>query len=469
MKTNFLFLIFCMVGSWALFSCANIIPPGGGPRDSIPPHLIGSIPKDSALNVTTQNIVLTFDEYVQLQAVNENLIVSPVPKSTPMVDYKLRNVTVKLKDTLEKNTTYSINFGNAIKDVNEGNQAKNFTYVFSTGGKIDSNKYTGYVLLAETGKIDSTLIVVLHNNNHDSSIVKNRPRYFTKLNGKGFFSFNYLPNGLFSVYVLPDDFTKKYDDSTKLFAFLDKPVAINATTRTDSLFAYQEFKKKEGKPTTTPTPGGNGKQIVKAGVEDKRLKYTVNLENGQQDLLSPMLFTFNKPLKAWDSTKIVLYDTSFNPVSGYKLSLDTGKTKITLEYPWKEKTGFRIIVAKDAVTDTSGINLSKSDSARFITKRESEYGSCRLRFPNIDFSKNPVLQLVQDGKITESVVLTTKEFIRKRFRPGDYEIHILFDANKNGIWDPGKFSEKRQPEIVKSFDKKAVIRADRDTDQSFVF
>lgn len=451
-----------------LNACANIIPPGGGPRDSIPPRLLGSIPKDSALNVTTQTVVLTFDEYVQLQSVNENLIVSPYPKSAPFVDSKLRNVTVKLKDSLEKNTTYAINFGSAIKDVNEGNLAKEFTYVFSTGKSIDTNHYRGYVILAETGKIDSTLIVVLHNNNNDSSIKKNRPRYFAKLNGNGYFNFNYLPDGLFSAYVIPNDFTKKYDDSTKVFAFLNQPVKINPITRTDTLYAFQEFKKKE-RSTTTVT-NNNAKPSGKATAEDKRLKYTANLEGGQQDLLGSLDLSFNRKIKSWDSTKIVLLDTNYHPITGYILSLDTARTRISIQYPWKEKTAFRIIIGKDAVTDTAGINLTKSDSARFITKKEADYGSCRLRFVNIDFTKNPVLQLVQEGRIIESIVLTSKEFIRKRIHPGEYEIRILFDNNKNGIWDSGKFTvPKIQPEVVRAFSKKLTIKPDRDTDQSFIF
>src|SRR6202045_2980966 len=117
----------------ALTGCANIIPPTGGPRDSIPPRLISVVPKDSSLNFKTSQIVFSFDEYVELKEIRENLVVSPVPKTDPIVDSKLRTITVRLKDTLEPNTTYSLNFGKAIRDVNEGNILKNFDYVFSTG------------------------------------------------------------------------------------------------------------------------------------------------------------------------------------------------------------------------------------------------------------------------------------------------------------------------------------------------
>jgi hypothetical protein len=449
------------------FSCANIIPPGGGPKDSIPPHLISSFPKDSAVNVSSQNIILTFDEYIQLQNTNENLIISPNPKNLPLVDYKLHNVTVKLRDSLEKNTTYSLNFGRAIKDVNEGNEAKEFTYVFSTGNKIDSNHYDGYVFLAETGKIDTTLIVILHNNLNDSAVHKNKPRYYTRINGKGYFNFKYLPTGKFSVYVVPNDFTKKYDDSTKMFAFLNEPILINSNSRSDTLFAYQEFYKKEIKSTATPVSNTSKAKQTK---EDKRLKYTANLESGGlQDLLSPLELNFARPLKSWDSSKIVLLDTLFKPISGYTLKIDSTKTKISLEYPWKEKQYFNFIISNDAVTDTNGISLSKSDTAKIFTKRYAEYGSCRVRFVNLDLSTHPVMQLILEGKVFESYPITGKEFYRKLFKPGEYELRILYDNNQNGKWDPGSFKEKRQPEKVKNFIKKIVIRPDRDTDQSFAF
>ncbi len=455
-----------LVSQMLLFSCANIIPPGGGPRDTIAPRLIMANPKDSSKNVISQNITLTFDEYVELQGVNENLVIQPYPKNTPLVDYKLRNVSVKLKDSLENNTTYSINFGNAIKDVNEGNVAKELTYVFSTGNKIDGNQYQGSVILAESGKSDSTLIVVLHNILVDSSIKKNRPRYMTKLDGKGNFRFKYLPDGLFNVFVLPNDFTKKYEDSTKIFAFLNAPILINSISRTDTLYAYQAYKKIE---KSSASSNNNNAKLNERKTEDKRLKYTASLDNGQQDLLNPLVLTFNRKINQWDSSKIRLMDTLFRPITGYHISMDSTQTKFSIQYPWKEKTSFRIIIAKDAFSDTAGVNLPKADSARFVTKKEADYGSFRLRFANLDISKHPVLQLIQENKIIESIPLTGADYSRKRFRPGEYELRILLDQNQNGDWDPGSYLLKRQPELVRSYSKKMVIRADRDTDLRYTF
>src|SRR5262245_3766502 len=89
--------------------CANIVPPQGGLRDSIPPLLIKAAPEDSTKNFTGKRITFSFDEFVDLDNVQQNLLVSPTPKAEPSVDYKLNTVTVRLRDTLEANTTYSLN------------------------------------------------------------------------------------------------------------------------------------------------------------------------------------------------------------------------------------------------------------------------------------------------------------------------------------------------------------------------
>lgn len=404
--------------------------------------------------------MLTFDEYVTLQNTQENLIISPLLKNSPLVDFKLRNVTIKLKDSLEANTTYSFNFGEAIKDVNEGNIARNLNYVFSTGNTVDFNTYKGKVIIAENGKTDSSLlIVVLHKNLEDTAVIKEMPRYYTRLNGKGEFVFNNLPKGVFAVYVIEKGFSKKYDDSTKLFAFRNSPLEIGTHTSTDTLYAFQAFKPSEKKVSTTPLKvPGNSKN-------ETRLRYSIDLENGQQDLLSNLTLTFTKKLTSFDSSKFELFDTSFRKLNDYSFSMDSTKTKVILKYKWKEGTAFRIIIAKDAASDSMGTTLAKADTIRFNSKKEADYGSLRLRFANLDLSKNPVLQFIQNEKLLESVPLTQSDFTRKRFRPGAYELRILYDNNKNGVWDTGKFlGSKRQPEIVFLIPKQIAIRSNWDNE-----
>jgi hypothetical protein len=445
-----------------LSSCANIIPPTGGKRDSLPPRLVVAMPKDSAVNVNTKNILLTFDEYIALENPQSNIIVSPYIKKLPEYDSKLRNMTIKIKDSLEANTTYSFDFGDAIRDVNEGNIAKKLTYVFSTGSNIDYNTYNGKVVRAEDGKTDSTLVVVLHRNLADSAITKLLPRYYTRINGKGEFTFYNLPKGDFAVYVVKNAYPWKYVDSAATFAFRNTPVTVGDHTPRDTLYAFEAAKRTALSPIASNT---STVKLSATNKDDKRLRYSSGLENGQQDLLSDLTLTFNRKLTSFDSTKFILSDTNYNKLNGYSVSFDSGKTKVFLKYKWKEATNLRFLIAKDAVADSLGTTLAKIDTIHFITKRETDYGSIRLRFTNLDLSKNPVLQFVQNNILLESVPLKLMEFQRKLYKPGTYELRILDDTNNNGIWDTGKFfGSKRQPEIVHLIPKQVAIRANWDNE-----
>jgi hypothetical protein len=444
-----------------LGSCANIIPPVGGPRDSLPPVLVTSLPKDSSVNFKGNRITLTFDEYVDVKDLQTNLIVSPVPKNAPIIDSKLKNVTIRLRDSLEPNTTYSINFGNAIKDVNEGNTAKEFTYIFSTGSKIDNNTLVGKVMLAETGKIDTTLIVALYKDVNDTAVIKHTPRYYAKLKGDGSFSFKNLPEGQFAIYAMPNDYSKKYDDTTKLFAFANEPAMASASPKEITLYAYEQAKRKE-KPTAPPPTGG--KKDNNAKEQDKRLRYSINLENGKQDLLDDtLILNFNRKLKHFDSSKIILADTNYNVLKSYIVKRDTS-SKVMVIHHWNEDMQMRILISKDAVSDSAGVTLSKADTLKFSTKKESEYGSLRLRFKNFNIAQKPVLLITRDNTIIQSLALNDKEYYQKLFKPGEYDLRILFDKNGNGVWDAGNFKLKRQPEIVIQLPKKISVRANWDNE-----
>lgn len=437
--------------------CANIIPPTGGPRDSLAPVLISATPKDSMLNFTGKKIVLVFDEYVELdQKLQENLVVSPNPEATPMIDSKLKTVTINLKDSLLPNTTYSINFGSSIKDVNEGNFYKNFTYVFSTGNELSNGTFSGRVLIAETGLPDSTLIVVLQRSASDTAVVKNKPAYYTKLDGSGRFQFKYLPNETFHVFVVPDDFSKKYDDSTKMFAFYDEAVTAGQTTDSIRLFAYQQYKPADKNQTRTAAP-------AEKKDEDKRLRLTVGI-SGEQDLLKDLDFSLNRKVKLFDSTKIILADTNYKTLPGVSFTKDTTEKKFTLKYNWRPDENYKLIIYKEAFTDSAGTTLSKSDTLTFKTKSESDYGSLRLHFNNLDLSLNPVLQILKQNELTQSVILNSPDWYSKLTEPGEYELRILFDKNKNGIWDPGDYSKKLQPEMVQRIGRKLNVRGNIDNE-----
>ena len=280
--------------------CAQIISPTGGKRDSIPPVLLIANPPSGTTNFKGNRITLNFDEYIVIDQLRENMLVSPTPKLDPYVDFKLKTVTIKLRDTLQPNTTYTIDLGNAIRDNNENNILKHFSYVFSTGPFIDSLKFTGKVHIAETGKADSTLQVYLYKNLDDSAVLKQKPKYIARLDSSGNFSFKNLPPGLYKVYALKDgDGGKTYNSPAEMFAFADSTVNVNSNTTSVNLYAYVEEKEKP-RPAKTLTPA------------EKKLKYTIRVPTEKQDILNDLIIEFNKPLKNFDPQKILLTDTLYN-------------------------------------------------------------------------------------------------------------------------------------------------------------
>jgi hypothetical protein len=434
--------------------CANIVPPQGGERDSLPPVVRKVTPLDSTKLFTGDRINFTFDEYIELDNVQQNLIMSPVPKSTPNVSRKLNTMTVKLRDTLEPNTTYTINFGNTIKDVNEGNVMKNYTYIFSTGQYFDSLQFSGKVILAETGAIDTTLTIILHRSKEDSAVAKEKPRYVTKIDNAGNFRFRNLPGGTYYVYALKDEGGGyQYLNTEVLFAFADSAVQVQQQTRPVTLYAYSA-----PRAAGAVTPASSGKPKTSA---DKRLKFNNNLREGKQDLLTDMTLVFEVPLKVFDSTKVhFVTDSTYAPVTGFSWSQDSLKKSLTLRHKWAENTVYHLIFEKDFASDTLGQQLLKADTLHFTSKKLSEYGKVSLKFRNLDLAKNPVLLFLQNNELKESYPLTSATFTRDLFLPGEYNLRILEDRNKNGKWDPGEFFGKRiQPELVKPIERRVVVKA----------
>lgn len=438
--------------------CANMMPPQGGFRDSIPPIMLKASPPDSSKNFKETRITLTFDEFVDVQNVHENLIVSPVPKIEPNVEARLRTVVIRLKDTLQPNTTYTLNFGNAIKDINEGNIRKNFSYIFSTGPFFDSLTLSGKVLVAESGKVDTTLVVMLHQHGEDSAVVNEKPRYITRLDSLGNFRFRNLPSGTFYIYALQDEGGgHRYLSEKQLFGFADSAVVLSADNKPVVLYA---FSGKTQTPATVPQLGIKQKGGGNNNNAEKRLRLQSNIASGQLDLLSNLTISTEQPFKDLD-TSIIHFstDSSFVPVTGYKIGPDTSKKKLILQYNWKENTVYHLILEKNFAVDTSGKALLKSDTLTFRTKKLSDYGSLAIRFKNYDPSVNPVLLFIQNGSVIKSIPLTSAKVTDPIFIPGDYELRILQDRNKNGTWDTGDFFDHHlQPEIVKPVSRKITVK-----------
>ena len=467
----FLITVVCVLGN---SGCANIVPPLGGPRDSSAPKLVYVTPRDSSKLFNANKIVFYFNEYIDPKDVRTELIVSPVPKIEPIVDAKLRTLTVRIKDTLQPNTTYSFNFGNAIRDVNEGNILKGFTYVFSTGRYLDSMTFSGNVLVANTGKVDSTLIVMLHRNLDDSAVVKEKPRYVARVDSLGRFRFRWLEPGKYALYAMKDEGgTRRYLSSASLFAFADSPVVIGTNTPPETLYAFVEPDTTTRK-TTKPSSGKGANTIKppekeKDKEKDKRLQVQANLSNGEFDVLDTFRLQFATPLKVFDSSRIRFTSDDYQPIDPrtYQFKRDSTNKLFHLLYTWPTDTKYHLILPKDLAEDTSGRKLLKADTISFRTKKDIEYGEVRIRILNLDISKKPVLQfVVQDAVKFAFPFKNGKEFRQLLFAPGEYELRVLYDTNGNGVWDAGRFFGKhRQPERVIPIKKKLTVKANWDNDQ----
>jgi uncharacterized protein (DUF2141 family) len=328
--------------------------------------------------------------------------------------------------------------------VNEGNVLKNFRYVFSTGPYIDSLELSGRVLLAETGKKDSTLIVMLHKNLDDSAVVNDRPRYVTRVDTGGRFTFRYLAPGTYNVFALKDESgTRKYLSKSELFAFYNKPIVIQQSNEPITLYAYAE-KEEPKKPAASQTSGQSKKEE-----KEKRLIVQTSLSNGELDLLGTLDLQFQTRLKTFDSTKIHLKNATYTDSFKYRLIRDTSNKKFTIAAKWVPDSPYRLILEKDFGEDSLGRKLLRADTIKIHARKESDYGEIRLRFKNLDISKHPVLLFIQSDKVKLSYPLTTSDFHKTLFPPGDYLLRILYDDNQNGVWDPGDFFGKHiQPEKV---------------------
>jgi uncharacterized protein (DUF2141 family) len=461
MKKCFSFLGALLVCLYAITTfnsgCAQIGAPVGGPKDTLAPVLVRANPPQNTVNFKGNRISLNFDEYLDVQDIQNNLLVSPVQKNNPRILNNLKNVTIIFKDSLLPNTTYAVNFGNAIKDVNEGNILKNFSYIFSTGKVIDSLSFSGKVFLAETGKADSTMIAMLYRNADDSSVQKIKPNYIARVKSDGSFTFKNLPAEKFRVYALKDgDGGKTYNSKTEMFAFSDTDIVVSSNT--PSLTLYASALEKEKKPAGTST-------AVKKSAIPKIVTFTTNLDQKTQSLLDSLKLTFLSPLKIFDTQKIVLTDTNYHPIANAKFLLDSTAKIATVYTPWQTGTDYILLIPKDAVEDSIGNMLVKNDTLRFSAKTRESYGRILLRFSDLDLSKHPVLQFVQQDEIKSLFPITAMEWSDKLFPPGDYEIRILYDTNQNGKWDHGDYSKKLQPEKVISLPGKLQIKADWDNER----
>lgn len=206
-------------------SCAKPVSPTGGPKDETPPIVTESEPANYSTGFNTDEIKVSFNEFVQLEGVNQKLIVSPPLNDDPEVDTRGKSVIIEIPDTLKKNTTYTFYFADAIVDLHESNPLENFQFVFSTGNEIDSMKVSGKVEHAFSQKPMPDIYVMLYTDMADSVPMKQRPYYLTKTDKKGRFTLTNLKNTDYKIFALNDvNSNYLYDLPNEKIAFSDSVI-----------------------------------------------------------------------------------------------------------------------------------------------------------------------------------------------------------------------------------------------------
>ena len=519
-----------------LFSCARRGNPTGGPKDITPPKLLRATPDTLSTNIPTNSkeIKLTFDELVQLRDYTKQVLISPpldpAPTFSP-IGTPSRDVSVKFNGPLKKNTTYTINFGQSIVDNNESNPFSYFTYVFSTGPRIDSLELTGTVKdLSDKKKPGADLIAALYEIDSaytDSLVFKEKPYYIAKLDTTQSFHFKYLKPGKFRLVAFNDKIpNSKIDPKQEKMAFADSIIDTRKVSNVPTLYLFtppQDYRYLEAKQNgygridfyVTGKP-----EELKVIPTDEKFSETLTIHKPYSDTLQ---FYFNpKKLElkngrnrlrfllthngVTDSIPTVLYDNSAKP--GFKITerrlnyapgknyildsdfpidtinkdsisvkIDTtrlafevervNEKRFKLKFPIKFEKKYQIELLPGAFTDWVG-NKNDSTSFSFSTQKERDYGNLKLTIQNKPAHKFWLKLYDTSDKEIESIYSDNSVFEFKYLPPQKYYFKLMVDENENRRYDTGNIFLLRQPEKVYIYPDEIDVKPFWDLNETWI-
>lgn len=386
--------------------CANVVTPSGGPKDTIPPVVLQSVPENQSTNFQDKEIHITFDEYVTLNNPTNNIFISPPLENNP--EYKLsgKSLIIKFKEPLKPDATYSINFGEAIKDLHEGNVFKDYSFVFSTGENIDTLTLEGNVLQAIDHKPSADFFVMLYCNDNDTVSLDSlpylrKPYYVTKSDKEGKFKFSGLRDDNYLIFALKDGNSNlRFDLPNEDIAFLDSLVNpidnFQLTIFNDSL--TEDSVKHEVKKIEHLT--------LYSFLQEDTIQKLLKKEVVEDGLLR---FAFNRPAQ---NVKIEVLETlpdTFNIFPTYSMNYDTINWYFT---PNKDSLSFTINY-DTLINDTTTLSLKPRKTTGRKSKTEAVSKSLDIR-TNIVASKlkpNQDLLLAFKEPITNVIMRDTTWYI----------------------------------------------------------
>lgn len=439
--------------------CASIQQPMGGPKDSIPPKILSETPPNLTRNFNAEKIVIEFDEYVKLSNTQKEISVSPDVEQPINPRVKRKTIEVALPDSLEANTTYTINFGKAIGDFNEGNPLLNYSYVFSTGNVIDSLSISGNVIDALTKKPEKEIAVILIPTRQDSIFGKRKANIFTITDTSGNFQLKNLREDTYRIYALKEENNDRvYNAPGEYIGFLTDSIVLNKDTSGIRLeiskgiptdfrlldrkieptgkisFVFNKPLKRPDIVVLHPPQLDETKQItynttrdtasmwlaeltfdsLKVQIADqgavldsvtlrrgRNEKYDRdflildNLSGNKVTRVKHVQLTAASPVQSIDRNKIILTEDSI-PRTNFQLAKDTtAPSRYVLRYNWRPKRNYQLSLEEGAFLGFFG-DKNKSVSKSFTMNETENFGDIVLNITLPDTSHQYLVQLINE-------------------------------------------------------------------------
>lgn len=352
------------------YACASTGMPDGGPYDETPPKFIRATPEPNATNNKRKKVSIEFDEFIKLDKASEKVIVSPPQNEAPEVKVSGKRVLVEFFDSLKANTTYTIDFGDAIVDNNEDNPLGNFAYSFSTGESIDTLEISGTVLNAADLEPVKGIQVGIHKNLNDTAFSKLPFDRISRTDSRGHFNVKGIAPGTYHVYALMDgNQNYRFDSKTEAIAFLDSLVvpSMEGAVREDTVWNEVDTLAYDTIYKVSYTRFLPDNLVLRSFKEENPLQYLIKSERAQ-------LNRFALYFSAKADTLPTLKGLDFDEKDAFVI--ESNQRKDSLLYWIKDTT----LCERDTLTlqltylatDTLGQLVPKTDTLRMVNKINKE-------------------------------------------------------------------------------------------------
>ena len=479
----------CLV--FFICSCANIVPPNGGEKDTSPPVLIEAKPPNFSLNFNANKIELLFDEYIEISNF-DNIKLSPKCNLPPKILKKGKKIEISIDCTLAPQTTYTLHFGRSIVDLNENNAVNNLKYVFSTGKWIDSLWVKGSVSELYLDEKKSNILVYLTL----SSDSLQSPYYYTFTNNKGEFILENVKADNYRICAVGDENNNlKYDlgelvsipKQIEKFNSFTEIGLFNENTRDlkDVTNKYKNMIHFSHEPWVDSIKILNTIGVWNNNEKESSFWFTDPLEYIHYNWGSKYDSVLVHNVESWPNLKLIMQSEPHNiaknneiiiksniPIKNimdtlFSWSLSNKPVLPNLINPFTIKIPCNInslktetlVVKSHAVESFVG---SKSDSIGFVLNlNKEEFGTLNIKSNNKN--ENVYLELFNETAVIRKIKLNSEQVI-KWIDPGNYRLRTYVDQNNNNFWDSGNLAESIESESIQIYPDLLQVRANWELD-----